>query len=450
MLMDQDTIAAIATPPGQGGVGIIRISGPRVPEIAKILLGRLPEPRRAVFCPFRNDQGQPIDEGLLLYFAAPYSFTGEAVLELHGHGGPVVLDLLLARVLELGARPARPGEFSQRAFLNDKLDLAQAEAVADLIESGTAAAVRAAVSSLQGAFSERVHTLVEGLVQLRIYVESAIDFPEEEIDFLADSRLVTRLLDLEEQLARLRAGAFQGQLLRDGMTVVIAGRPNAGKSSLLNRLAGREAAIVTDIPGTTRDVLREQISIDGMPLHVVDTAGLRDSADRVEQEGIRRAWREIKGADRILLVVDDRLGLSDEDRGLLEQLPTHGNVTVIHNKIDLSEGRPGLGQGDGYKGVWLSARTGAGFDTLTDHLKDCMGFRQAGEGAFMARRRHLEALARTARHLEQARFQLQDNRAGELAAEDLRAAQEALGEITGEFTSDDLLGRIFSTFCIGK
>ena len=427
-----------------------RVSGPAVPAIAAALLGELPAPRQAVFRRFRADDGSILDEGIALFFPAPHSFTGEDVLELQGHGGPVIMDLLLARVLEIGARPARPGEFSERAFLNDKLDLAQAEAIADLIASDTAVAARAALRSLQGEFSSRVRELVEELIELRMYVEAAIDFPEEEIDFLADGEIAGRLRDLRERLRGLRATAGQGRLLRDGMSVVIAGRPNAGKSSLLNALAGREAAIVTAVPGTTRDVLREHISIEGMPLHVIDTAGLRASDDPVELEGIRRAWTEIAAADRILLVVDDRWGLTVEERTLREQLPENTPVTVLLNKIDLS-GRPSaVRDGEWGTEIWLSAKTGAGLDLLREHLKTCMGYHGGGEGIFMARRRHLEALERAAAALERATYQLEVVRAGELVAEELREGQNALAEITGEFTSEDLLSRIFSSFCIGK
>ena len=443
-----DTIAAIATPPGRGGVGMVRISGSLSIAIAEAICGVLPPPRHALFRRFRTGDGQILDQGIVLYFPAPHSFTGEDVLELHGHGGPVVMDLLLARTLELGARPARPGEFSERAFLNDKLDLAQAEAIADLIDSATAAAARAALRSLEGEFSRRIQALVEALIELRIYIEAAIDFPEEEIDFLVDERLTEQLQVLRGQLGALQAAAAQGRLLRDGMTVVIAGRPNAGKSSLLNQLAGREAAIVTDIPGTTRDVLREQIAIDGMPLHVIDTAGLRESADPIEQEGVRRAWAEIATAERILLVVDDRRGFTAEDQALRERLPAQTGVTVLHNKIDLSGAQPALQATHGGHALWLSAKTGAGLELLREHLKACMGY-CGGEGTLMARRRHLQALERAAAALAVADAQLQVH-AGELVAEELRQAQNALGEITGEVTSEELLGRIFSSFCIGK
>ena len=445
-----DTIAAIATPPGRGGIGIVRVSGPATPAIASVLCGALPRPRYAELRAFRAADDTIIDQGIALFFPAPHSFTGEPVLELQGHGGPVVMDMLLARVVELGARLARPGEFTERAFLNDKLDLAQAEAVADLIEASTAAAARAAMGSLQGVFSQQVNALVEGLIQLRLYVESAIDFPEEEIDFLSDGHVATQLGGLQSQLRRLLNEAGQGQLLRDGMSIVIAGQPNAGKSSLLNQLAGRDSAIVTAIPGTTRDVLREYIDIDGMPLRVIDTAGLRESSDLVEQEGIRRAWREIETADRVLLVVDSQDGINAEDQAIRARLPASVPLTLILNKIDLSQETPGEQTGDWGPVIKLSAKTGTGLDVLRQHLKTCMGYQTSGEGAFIARRRHLDALRRAAEQLANAQVQLEQYQAGELVAEELRLAQNHLSEITGEFTSDDLLGRIFSSFCIGK
>lgn len=433
-----------------GGVGIVRVSGPKVREIAETLLGSVPAPRYAAFRRFRYADGQPIDEGLALLFPAPDSYTGEDVLELHGHGGPVVLDLLLQRVLSLGARSARPGEFTERAFLNGKLDLARAEAVADLIEAGTAQAARAAMASLSGVFSQRVEALLEGLIELRMHVEATIDFAEEEIDFLADEQIGVRLAGLQQQLKQLQSDAGQGRLLRDGMTLVIAGRPNAGKSSLLNQLAGQDSAIVTEIAGTTRDVLRERIQLDGMPLHVIDTAGLRDSDDPVEQEGIRRAWREIEAADRVLLMIDACRGIGAAEQAIRERLPKGLPLTLIRNKIDLTDAESGEVQTEWGPEVRLSAKTGAGIDTLRGHLKQCIGYAGAGEGLFSARRRHLEALERTGHHLDAARYQLDIMRAGELVAEELRLAQQALGEITGEFTADDLLGRIFGTFCIGK
>lgn len=448
--MTTDTIAAIATPPGRGGVGIIRVSGPDVPRLSETLLGRLPQPRHAELHRFTDEQGRLIDQGLALYFPAPHSFTGEHVLELQGHGGPVVMDLLLRRVLQLGARAARPGEFSERAFLNDKLDLAQAEAVADLIDSGTAEAARAAMRSLEGEFSRQVHALTEGLIELRMYVEAAIDFPEEEIDFLQDRQVTDRLDRLEADFAGLQASARQGRLLREGMTLVIAGQPNAGKSSLLNALAGRESAIVTPIAGTTRDILREHIQIDGMPLHVIDTAGLRESEDLVEQEGVRRAWREIEAADRLLLVVDDQLGFGSDDQDILDRLPRELPHTIIHNKIDLSATPPTEQVTADTQTIALSAKTGAGMNALRQHLERCMGYDAQAEGSFTARRRHLDALERAWRHVQEGRRQLEQHRAGELLAEELHEAQQALNEITGEFTSDDLLGRIFASFCIGK
>ncbi len=451
----RDTIAAIATAQGRGGVGIVRVSGPAARMIALQVGEGEPKPRYAHYGAWHDAHGEVLDEGLLLFFPGPHSFTGEDVLELQGHGGPVVLDLLLQRCIELGARLARPGEFSERAFLNDKLDLAQAEAIADLIEASSAQAARNAVRSLQGEFSRRVHGLTEQLIQLRIYVEAAIDFPEEEIDFLADGHVLHQLEGVREQLSTVLREAGQGALLRDGMTVVIAGRPNAGKSSLLNALAGREAAIVTDIAGTTRDVLREHIHIDGMPLHVVDTAGLRDTEDQVERIGVERALNAIGEADRVLLVVDASAAEADDPFALWPEFlgirPQPDKVTLIRNKADLSgETIEMHSNADGHVTVSLSARNGDGLDLLRDHLKACMGFEQTAESGFSARRRHLQALHQAAAHLDHGHAQLTLAGAGELLAEDLRQAQQALGEITGAFTSDDLLGRIFSSFCIGK
>ncbi len=444
-----DTIAAVATAPGRGGIGVVRVSGPLAAAIAEAVLGACPPPRHAVHRSFRDADGNVIDDGLALYFAAPQSFTGEDVLELHGHGGPMVLDLVLARCLSLGARPARPGEFSERAFLNDKLDLAQAEAIADLIDSASHAAARAAVRSLQGEFSDHVHALVNGLIQLRTYVEAAIDFPDEEVDFLSDPAVRERLAALTQDLAELRQAARQGCLLRDGMNLVIAGRPNAGKSSLLNALAGAERAIVTELPGTTRDVLREHLQVDGLPLHVIDTAGLRDSADPVERIGVQRAWDEIARADQLLLVIDDAVGLTDADQAILGRLPAGPGLTVVRNKIDLTGREPGPVAGTGDAEWAVSARTGAGLDRFRAHLKALAGYQASGGGDFSARRRHLDALDRAGRHLETATTHSRAG-AGELLAEELRLSQQALAEITGEFTSDDLLGRIFASFCIGK
>jgi len=450
-----DTIAALATPPGRGGVGIIRLSGPLSAEIAKQVVGHVPAPRQAEYLPFCAADGDVLDTGLALYFPSPNSFTGEDVLELQGHGGPVVMDLLLQRCLELGARAARPGEFSERAFLNDKMDLAQAEAVADLIDSASAQAARLAVRSLQGAFSQRVHELVATLTELRLYVESAIDFPEEEIDFLGDGQVQSRLEAVQTRLDETLATAQQGNLLHEGMTVVIAGRPNAGKSTLLNALSGRESAIVTDIPGTTRDVLREQIQLDGLPLHIIDTAGLRDSDDAVEQEGVRRAWAEIEAADRILFLHDVTQAFDESEQALLARLATAGPaITVVQNKLDLLTAEPTpLGENaamQDFTTLQVSAHAGDGLPALREHLKTCVGYEASGEGQFMARRRHLDALLQAQQHLQQGQRQLQEYAAGELLAEELRQAQQALGEITGEVTADDLLGKIFSSFCIGK
>jgi tRNA modification GTPase len=445
-----DTIAAIATPPGQGGVGIVRISGPETPAIARELLGRLPRPRYAGMHGFREADQSLIDAGLALYFEAPASFTGEHVLELHGHGGPVVMDLLLQRVLSLGARPARPGEFSERAYLHNKLDLAQAEAIADLIESGTAQAARAAVRSLQGDFSRRVAALIEALTRVRIYVEAAIDFPEEEIDFLADDTLQQMLAGLRADFGDMLMRAQQGQLLRDGMTLVIAGRPNAGKSSLLNALSGNEAAIVTAIPGTTRDALREHIQIDGLPLHIIDTAGLHASEDPVEQAGMQRTRQALAQADRVLLVIDDQSGFSAADADILTELPANVPHTRVFNKVDLTERVPGLCSAAAFEAVALSAHSGAGLAELRQHLKHCAGYSEQTDGGFSARRRHLDALQRASQHVAVGIQQLEQQRAGELLAEELHQAQRVLGEITGAVSSNDLLGRIFSSFCIGK
>ncbi|GKX55846.1 tRNA modification GTPase MnmE [Leminorella grimontii] len=450
-----DTIVAQATPPGRGGVGILRVSGPKAAIVAQQVLGKLPKPRYADYLPFRDAEGQVLDQGIALYFPGPNSFTGEDVLELQGHGGPVILDLLLKRILTIsGVRIANPGEFSERAFLNDKLDLAQAEAIADLIDASSEQAARSAVNSLQGAFSNRVHQLVEALTHLRIYVEAAIDFPDEEIDFLSDGKIQAQLSQVIDELNGVRAEARQGSLLREGMKVVIAGRPNAGKSSLLNALAGREAAIVTDIAGTTRDVLREHIHIDGMPLHVIDTAGLREANDEVERIGIERAWQEIDQADRVLFMVDGTTTDATAPQDIWPEFTARLNpsvpITVVRNKADLTGEPLGLTEVSSHSLIRLSARTGEGVQALRDHLKASMGFTSNTEGGFLARRRHLQALETAAEHLDQGMEQLVSARAGELLAEELRQAQQSLSEITGEFTSDDLLGRIFSSFCIGK
>jgi tRNA modification GTPase len=445
-----DTIAAISTAAGRGGIGIVRVSGAGCRDIAQALLERVPAPRQAEFCRFLDADGETIDAGIALYFPSPHSFTGEDVLELQGHGGPVVMDLLLRRVLAVGARAAAAGEFTQRAFLNEKIDLAQAEAIADLIDSGSAQAARAALRSLQGDFSSQVHELSERVLELRMWTEAAIDFPEEEIDFLADRGLGERMDFIRARFAELAETARQGTLLRDGMTVVIAGRPNAGKSSLLNRLAGYEAAIVTPLPGTTRDVLRERIEIDGLPLHVLDTAGLRESADVVEIEGIRRTHHEMNRADRVLFIVDssDAVAMAAID-GDVARLPADVPRTIVFNKIDRSGEPARLEEGTPAR-VYLCASSGGGIDGLRAHLKDCIGFQPGLDGALSARTRHLEALRCARVHVEEAHRLLTERHAGELVAQELLDAQRDLGEITGQVTSDDLLGRIFGSFCIGK
>jgi tRNA modification GTPase len=452
-----DTIVAAATPAGVGGIGIVRISGPDVPQIAGKMLGGLPPPRVASLREFHDAAGEPIDTGLALYFPAPGSFTGEPVLELHGHGGPVVMALLVDAAVSLGSRQAEPGEFSKRAFLNDRLDLAQAEAIADLIGSGTAEAARAALRSLSGAFSAAVDALQERLIRLRLHVEAALDFPEEEIDFLSDEQLAARIDDCDAAFEALGEGARAGRLLRDGYQVVIVGRPNAGKSSLLNLLSGQEAAIVTEVAGTTRDILREQINVDGLLVELIDTAGLRDNPDQIEAEGIRRARAAIKSADAVLWIQDasakenaKEYAIENESLSALgEDLPANIPVITVRNKTDLTDENPGLQ----YKQpltLNISAKTGAGTDALREQVLKLAGHKNLGEGAFTARRRHIDALGRAEAHFQAGRSALEEAKAGELLAEELRLAQEALGQITGSFTSDDLLGKIFSEFCIGK
>lgn len=453
-MFSTDTIAAVATAPGRAGVGIIRISGPDCKTVAAAILKRLPKPRYAEYLPFFATE-QVLDQGIALYFPGPNSFTGEDVLELQGHGGPVLLDMLLRQVLQTpNVRIARPGEFSERAFLNDKLDLAQAEAIADLIDASSEQAARSAMQSLQGEFSKRIHQLVEKVIHLRMYVEAAIDFPDEEIDFLSDGKVAADLAEIIDDLAQVRKQATQGSILREGMKVVIAGRPNAGKSSLLNALAGREAAIVTEIAGTTRDVLREHIHIDGMPLHIIDTAGLRDTEDQVEQIGIARAWQEIAKADRVLFMVDSTTTADTDPQAIwpefIDLLPPGLGITVIRNKADLTGESLQPDELATVPVYPLSAKTGAGIDALREHLKRCIGFDASTEGSFLARRRHLDALDRAAEHLAIGQEQLHSFIAGEILAEELRLTQQHLNEITGEFSSDDLLGRIFSSFCIGK
>ncbi len=444
-----DTIVAAATPPGIGGIGIVRISGPDVPDLARSLLGDLPQARVATVAEFRDAAGQAVDTGLALYFPEPESFTGEAVLELHGHGGPVVMALLIETAISLGARQAEPGEFSKRAFLNDKIDLAQAEAIADLIGSGTSQAARAALRSLSGAFSAAVDALQEQLIKLRLHVEAALDFPEEEIDFLSDDQLRARIDESDAAFKALKEEVRAGRVLRDGYRVIIVGQPNAGKSSLLNLLSGQDAAIVTEVAGTTRDILREQIEIDGLLVELIDTAGLRDNPDQIEAEGIRRAREAIRNADAILWIQDARRDDEASLDAMSEEPPVNVPLIAVRNKIDLTGEAPGL-HNDLPEVVNISAKTGAGIDSLREQIRKLAGHEDLGEGAFTARRRHIDALARADDHFQTGCKALEDAKAGELLAEELRLAHEALGEITGAFTSDDLLGKIFSEFCIGK
>jgi tRNA modification GTPase len=455
--MTRDTIVAVATPPGRGGVVVVRVSGPLVAGFAEQLLGKQPAPRQAVFARWHDVHGELIDFGLALYFAAPASFTGEDVLELQGHGGPVILEALVDRLVQMGARRARAGEFSERAYLNDKIDLTQAEAIADLIDAGSRGAARAALRSLQGDFAAQVNTLTQALIELRVYVEAAIDFSEEEIDFLSSDELQHRLNEVETKLQALERGARQGRLLNEGIRVAIAGAPNAGKSTLLNRLAGHEAAIVTPVAGTTRDVLRERILVDDLPIHIVDTAGLRDpatTADAIEQEGMRRARSEFAQADHLLFVIDSAADPAGQSY-LQEKarLPSDVPVTLVFNKSDLVDLQRIAAAhslaADGAPILHIAAATGLGMDALRTHLKQVAGYVEEGSGAISARARHLESLARCRAYFDAARDQLA-RRQGELVAEELRGAQQVLGEITGEFTSDDLLGRIFGSFCIGK
>ncbi|MDN3653068.1 tRNA uridine-5-carboxymethylaminomethyl(34) synthesis GTPase MnmE [Thalassotalea ponticola] len=450
-----ETIAAQATAPGRGGVGIIRVSGPLATTAAERVLKCVPKVRQAQYLPFYDQQGQVIDQGIALFFKGPNSFTGEDVLELQGHGGPVILDMLLNHVVSIDRiRMAKPGEFSEQAFINDKLDLTQAEAIADLINSSSEQAARAALHSLQGDFSKLVHQLVDEVIHLRMYVEAAIDFPEEEIDFLADEKVNADLEQIIDKVAAVLTQAQQGAIIREGMRVVIAGRPNAGKSSLLNALSGKDSAIVTDIEGTTRDVLSEQIHIDGMPLHIIDTAGLRESPDKVEQIGIERAWKEINQADRVLLMIDASTNDQTDPKQFwpefFSQLPDDLGVTIVRNKADVSGQQASVELKYGVDTITLSAKTGDGVNLLTEHLKQIMGYQGSTEGSFMARRRHITALQHAQQHLLSGQEQLQSFVAGEILAEELRICQQYLNEITGEFTSDDLLGQIFSSFCIGK
>ncbi|NRB22964.1 tRNA uridine-5-carboxymethylaminomethyl(34) synthesis GTPase MnmE, partial [Shewanella sp.] len=450
--MTADTIVAQATAPGRGGVGIIRISGDQASDVAMAMLGHIPKTRYADYCDFKTATGEVIDQGIALFFQGPNSFTGEDVLELQGHGGQIVLDMLIKRVMETeGIRIARPGEFSEQAFMNDKLDLTQAEAIADLIDATSEQAAKSALNSLQGEFSAEVHALVEQVTNLRLYVEAAIDFPDEEVDFLSDGKIAGSLNKIITRLDSVKASAKQGSIIREGMKVVIAGRPNAGKSSLLNALAGKESAIVTEVAGTTRDVLREHIHLDGMPLHIIDTAGLRDTVDTVEKIGIERAWAEIDSADRVLFMVDgtttDAVDPHEIWPDFIERLPDRLGITVVRNKADITGESLTLTEDSGHPVFRISAKTGLGIEALKQHLKSLMGYQSNLEGGFIARRRHLEALDLASSHLMLGKEQLEVYLAGELLAEELRMTQLALAEITGKFTSDDLLGKIFSSFC---
>ncbi len=442
---NSETIAAIATPSGRGGVGIIRLSGSKVSEIAEKILGNLPKPHQATHRLFKDNKQNTLDDGVAIFFPKPHSFTGEDVLELQGHGGHIVMDMLMQRCLELGARVARPGEFSERAFLNDKLDLAQAEAIADLIDSGSEQAARSALRSLQGDFSKAIDSLLIKMIEMRVYVEAALDFPEEEINFLADESVLRRLNAIKEQLNEITAKATQGSLLRNGLNLVIIGEPNAGKSSLLNVLSGNESAIVTDIAGTTRDVLHESINLDGMPLHLIDTAGLRESEDTVERIGIDRAWKAIEKADMALLLLGENQKVTNSEK-IIDKLPESLPLIVVQNKIDLDKNEAGKRDNK----IFISAKYNLGIDVLKNELKQRMGYHNNGEDSFIARRRHLNALENTKQLVNNAEIQLLEFNAGELMAEELRLAQDELGQITGKFTSDDLLGEIFSSFCIGK
>jgi len=442
-----DIIAAIATAQGRAGIGVVRISGLALDGLAKRLIGEVPAPRRATRATFRDDAGAAIDEGIALFFPAPHSYTGEDVLELHGHGGPVVLQMLLARSLALGARIAEPGEFTRRAFLNDKLDLAQAEAVADVIEAATDAAARCAVRALQGEFSAAVRALADRLIELRMLVEATLDFPEEELDPLDRADARRRLGEVRDELATALARAHQGSLLRNGMNIVLAGQPNVGKSSLLNRLAGEELAIVTAIPGTTRDTVRQTIQIEGVPLNIVDTAGLREAQDEVERIGVARTWSEIERADLLLLIVDARTGVTAADQAIESRIPSRLKRVVVHNKLDLVHERGHSVESDHAVHIFTSAKTGEGLDHMRRTLLGLVGWETSGESVFMARERHLHALRQASMRLAAAEGVFHE---AELFAEELRLAQRDLDGITGEFSADDLLGEIFSRFCIGK
>jgi tRNA modification GTPase len=448
-MIHSDVIAAIATPPGRGGIGVVRVSGRNLQSLALRVAGSVPEPRRATLTRFRDENGRVIDQGIVLYFPAPQSYTGEEILELQGHGGPAVMNLLLSSCLSAGARLAQPGEFTLRAFLNNKLDLAQAESVADLIDASNEEAARCAIRSLQGEFSNAIHALVQALTDLRMLVEVSLDFSEEEIELVSGKELEIRLERIRRQLEQVFSSARQGSLLREGIWIALVGQPNVGKSSLLNRLAGEEIAIVTEIPGTTRDVIRQAIEIEGVPLHLLDTAGLRETEDALEKMGMARTRSAIDKASIVLLVVDSRVGITPEDRAILASLPAGLRLIVVHNKTDLLE--PVLSSATSTTDIRVSAKTGAGIGLLRQRLLEMIGWQSsAGEGAFMARQRHLSALTAAQAHLEAACALVSSMDQLDLFAEELRLAQLALSSITGEFNADDLLGEIFSRFCIGK
>lgn len=442
-----ETIAAIATASGAGGIGIVRVSGPTSRLIALGILGQCPSPRHAAYLDFKMEDGTLIDRGIAIFYANPHSYTGEDVLELQAHGGTALMQILLARCIELGARQAEPGEFTRRAYLNDKLDLAQAEAVADVISAATVEAAKSAVRSLSGEFSKHINALLLRLIDLRMFVEACLDFPEEEIDFITQGRVAEKLETIMVELLAVFSKAKQGSLLREGIVVVLVGQPNVGKSSLMNQLAGEDVAIVTSVAGTTRDTIKNAIQINGVPLHIIDTAGLRETDDEVEKFGIERTWRATETANIALLLVDAAHGIGEPEKTILARLPREIHKIWVHNKIDVGNTQPSCEQVDGATHIYLSAKTGDGLALLKNQLLALAGYQSNSEGIFMARARHLQALAQVDAHLKSAKRQMNS---AELLAEELRLAQDQLASITGEFTPDDLLGEIFSKFCIGK